>query len=126
MERLVTFKVLDQEFPLYTDAPEKDVQEILFLVKTQLESIGQASQHILPANKLAILASLNIASNFVKIKKEYEGVKITYEMGEPEAKEVDGMLIIVQNDKQHIDVSDETLNRIITSIEEVRHKIISM
>jgi cell division protein ZapA len=75
VERLVTFKVLDQEFPLYTDAPEKDVQEILFLVKTQLESIGQASQHILPANKLAILASLNIASNFVKIKKEYEEYK---------------------------------------------------
>lgn len=79
MERLVTFKVLDQEYPLYTDAPEKDVQEILILVKTQLESIGQASSHVLPVNKLAILASLNIASNYVKIKREYEEYKQSIE-----------------------------------------------
>lgn len=72
MERLVTFKVLGQEYPLYTDAPEKDVQEILFLVKMQLEDAGQASQHFLPANKLGILTSLNIASKYVKIKREYE------------------------------------------------------
>ncbi len=75
MERLVTFKVLGQEYPLYTDAPEKDVQEILSLVKTQLEDIGQASQHVLPANKLGILTSLNIASKYVKLKKEYEEYK---------------------------------------------------
>lgn len=72
VERLVTFKVLGQEYPLYTDAPEKDVQEILELVKTQLECAGQASQNILPANKLGILTSLNIASSYVKMKREYE------------------------------------------------------
>ena len=75
MERLVTFKVLGQEYPLYTDAPEKDVQEILSLVKTQLEHAGQASQHVLPANKLGILTSLNIASKYVKMKREYEEYK---------------------------------------------------
>ena len=75
MERLVTFKVLGQEYPLYTDAPEKDVQEILALVKTQLENAGQASQHVLPASKLGILTSLNIASKYVKMKKEYEEYK---------------------------------------------------
>jgi len=75
VERLVTFKVLGQEYPLYTDAPEKDVQEILSLVKTQLEHAGQASQHVLPANKLGILTSLNIASKYVKMKREYEEYK---------------------------------------------------
>ena len=75
MERLVTFKVLGQEYPLYTDAPEKDVQEILALVKTQLENAGQASQHVLPASKLGILTSLNIASKYVKMKNEYEEYK---------------------------------------------------
>jgi cell division protein ZapA (FtsZ GTPase activity inhibitor) len=75
VERLVTFKVLGQEYPLYTDAPEKDVQEILSLVKAQLENAGQVSQHILPANKLGILTSLNIASKYVKMKKEYEEYK---------------------------------------------------
>ncbi|MDG4477088.1 cell division protein ZapA [Thiovibrio frasassiensis] len=75
MERLVTFKVLGQEYPLYTDAPEKDVQEILSLVKMQLENVGQASQHVLPANKIGILTSLNIASKYVKMKREYEEYK---------------------------------------------------
>jgi len=75
VERLVTFKVLGQEYPLYTDAPEKDVQEILFLVKMQLEDAGQASQHVLSTNKLGILTSLNIASKYVKLKREYEEYK---------------------------------------------------
>ncbi len=75
MERLVTFNVLGQEYPLYTDAPEKDVQEILSLVKTQLEAAGQASQHVLPANKLGILTCLNIASKYVKMKRDYEEYK---------------------------------------------------
>lgn len=72
MERLVKFEVLGQEYPLYTDAPEEDVQEILLLVRTQLEDMEQASPHILPANKLAILTSLNIASKYVKIKREFD------------------------------------------------------
>lgn len=72
---MVTFKVLGQEYPLYTDAPEEDVQEILALVKTQLENTGQGSSHVLPASKLAIVTSLNIASKYVKLKREYEGYK---------------------------------------------------
>lgn len=68
----------------------------------------------------------SIVEDIETIKKEYQGVKITYEMGEPEAKEVDGMLIIVQNDKQHIDISDETLSNIIATIETVRNKIINL
>jgi hypothetical protein len=68
----------------------------------------------------------SLVKDIEKIKKEYEGVRITYEMGEPESKEVDGMLIIVQNDKQHIDISDETLDNIIMIIEKVRNKIINL
>jgi len=75
VERLVKFKVLGQEYPLYTDAPEEDVQEILYLVKDQLENTENASVHVLPANKLAILTSLNIASKYVKLKREYAGYK---------------------------------------------------
>lgn len=60
------------------------------------------------------------------IKKHYEGVKITYEMGDPETKEVDGMLTIVQNDKQIINMSDETLEGIISSIRDVRNRIINL
>ncbi|MFZ5774365.1 MAG: cell division protein ZapA [Thermodesulfobacteriota bacterium] len=72
MERLVKFKVLGQEYPLYTDAPEEDVQEILVLVRSQLESGGQDSSGFMPSSKLAILTSLNIASKYVKLKREYD------------------------------------------------------
>lgn len=75
MERLVKFKVLGQEYPLYTDAPEEDVQEILSLVKNLLENTGPNSSHFLPANKQAIVTSLNIASKYVKLKREHEGYK---------------------------------------------------
>ncbi|ADH85618.1 cell division protein ZapA [Desulfurivibrio alkaliphilus] len=72
MERLVKFEVLGQEFPLYTDAPEEDVQEILTLVKTQLEEVSQGgSTRGLPANKAAILTSLNMASQYVRLKREF-------------------------------------------------------
>jgi hypothetical protein len=71
-------------------------------------------------------AYANLIIEIEKIKKEYEGVKITVEMAEPEAKEVDGMLIIVQNDKQTVNISDETLNKIIIAIEDARNKILNM
>lgn len=74
MERLVKFEVLGQEYPLYTDAPEEDVREILELVRTQLESYAKSSTS-LPANKLAILTSLNLAGKYVKLKKDFENYK---------------------------------------------------
>ncbi len=74
MERLVKFDVLGQEYPLYTDAPEEDVQEILNLVKSQLEAYSRVSS-TLPPNKVAILASLNMAGKYVKLKKDFEQLK---------------------------------------------------
>jgi len=68
---LVKFVVLGQEFPLHTDAPEDEVQEILDLVKSQLEVHTSASTSLMPA-KVAVLASLNMAGKYVRLKKEYE------------------------------------------------------
>jgi hypothetical protein len=103
------------------EAPRQDVVERI------------ADQKLVLNDLLLILKNYKSDPSFAeliaeieKIKKEYEGVRITYEMGEPEAKEVDGMLIIVQNDKQHIDISDATLASIIKAIDEVRTKILNM
>lgn len=103
------------------EAPEENVVERI------------ADQKLVLNDLILILKNYKGDPNFAElvkdiesIKKEYEGVKITYEMGEPEAKEVDGMLIIVQNDKQHIDISDETLFKIIGAISDVRNKIINL
>ena len=77
LERLVKFKVLGQEYPLYTDAPEDEVEEILQLVKSQIEKSAQGSPHMLPANKLAVLSSLNMAGKYVKLRKDFEQYKRT-------------------------------------------------
>ena len=74
MERLVKFEVLGQEYPLYTDASEEDVAEILDLVKSQLESYARSASS-LPVNKLAILTSLNMAGKYVKLKRDFEQYK---------------------------------------------------
>jgi cell division protein ZapA len=72
MERLVKFEVLGQEYPLYTDAPEEDIEEILHLVKMQIENLSKSSKSMLPANKVAVLTSLNMAGKYVRLKKDFE------------------------------------------------------
>ena len=47
-----------------------------------------------------------------RIKNEYDGVRITYEMGEPESVEVDGMLKIIQNETSYVEISEEQLSKI--------------
>jgi cell division protein ZapA len=77
MERVVKFEVLGQEYPLYTDAPEEDVQEILGLVKSQLEGEGHRSS--LPVNKIAILTSINMAGKYVRLKRDFEKYRLHVE-----------------------------------------------
>jgi cell division protein ZapA len=75
MERLVKFEVLGQEYPLYTDASEEDIEEILQLVKKQIENHSKSAKSFLPANKVAVLTSLNMAGKYVRMKKDFEQYK---------------------------------------------------
>jgi len=75
MERLVKFEVLGQEYPLYTDAPEEDIEEILHLVKMQIENNSKSSKSLLPASKVAVLTSLNMAGKYVRLKRDFEQYK---------------------------------------------------
>lgn len=72
MERLVKFEILGHEYPFYTDAPEDELQQVITLVRTQLEENCRNNKNMLPTNKLAVLASLNIAGKYVRLKKEFE------------------------------------------------------
>lgn len=71
MDRLVKLEVLGQVYPFNTNAPQEEVEEILQLVKSQLEEINHPSS-CLPSHKLAILTSLNMAGMYVKLKRDYE------------------------------------------------------
>jgi len=59
------------------------------------------------------------------IKEVFDQVDIIYEMGNPETVEKDGMVMIVQNEKSIVQITDEQLQQIISKIEEVRNKLIA-
>ena len=66
-----------------------------------------------------------LIEDFNDIHELYKEVKITVEQGEPTRKVVDGRLVIQQNTKSMVDVSDELLDKIIRESVEVRNKIIN-
>ncbi len=65
-----------------------------------------------------------LLTDFREIKKAYDGVKITYTLGEPEAMVVNGVLTITQNERSDISISDQQLENIISLIEKVRNKLV--
>lgn len=65
-----------------------------------------------------------LIKNFEEIKVLYNDVKISYEVGEATTVEVNGELQIKQNDVQTIDMSDETLQKIIDKVKEIREKLL--
>jgi hypothetical protein len=56
------------------------------------------------------------------IKQAYDEVKITYEVGEPRTIEKGGTLMVVQSETSHVEMSDETLQKIISITRDVRNK----
>ena len=66
-----------------------------------------------------LLAQMN------EIKQVFDEVEIVYEMGEPETVEKDGMVMIVQNEKSNVQITEEQLQQIINKTEEVRNKLIA-
>ena len=75
-ERLVSFSLLGQEFSFYTGASEDELNRILALVRTLLEESGSGySSGTIPLGKTAILACLNIASRYVRLKQDFEEYK---------------------------------------------------
>ena len=68
----------------------------------------------------------NLIKEFEKIRTVFEPVKITVEAGEPTTEEVDGSLMIVQHDIQHVTMPDGHMANIIKVIKEVRNKVIGI
>ena len=66
----------------------------------------------------------NLINELSVLQNEYKDVTITIEKGEPEATEKDGMLVIVQNDKSIVHISDERVQSIIEKTEQIRNKLI--
>lgn len=67
----------------------------------------------------------NIAADFNRIKIAFNAVVIETTQGEPEMKEVEGRLIIVDNSTSNVSISKETLDNIIEVVTDVRNKCIN-
>ena len=94
------------------------------------ERIGE--QKIVLDDILLLLSVYKSDPNIAKLheslsalKSSYDKVEITYEYAEPETKEVDGMLVIVDNSKSVITITDETIAEIKNKIQSIRTNIIS-
>lgn len=74
-ERLVEFELLGQQFKFYTAATEEEMQKILALVRSVVETDSSQSVATLPVGKIAVLACLNIASQYVKLQQEFESYR---------------------------------------------------
>ncbi len=88
-----------------------------------------AEQKLILNDLLIIMQNYSADSNFAvmledyaKIKLFYDEVSITYEIGDPETIEIDGMLMVIQNETSTISMSDETLSKIIDVTKEIRNK----
>jgi cell division protein ZapA len=70
-ERLVRFELLGQEFQFYTATGEREMDEILSLVRREVEGDEGSRRGNMPASKVAVMACLNIALKYVQLKQEY-------------------------------------------------------
>lgn len=68
----------------------------------------------------------DIIEEFQELQDLYDGVTITIIKGEPTAIEVDGALVIDQNEESIINITDEQLNDIIEKVIELRNNIIKL
>lgn len=59
------------------------------------------------------------------ISSLYSGVKVSYRLGEPETREEDGRLVMVQHEESIVEMSDAQLAQIAEKSKEVRNKLIS-
>ncbi|MFW6275113.1 MAG: hypothetical protein ACOC2M_00605 [bacterium] len=66
-----------------------------------------------------------LINDLMVLKKEFEDVSISYVYAEPTMEEVDGMIVVVDNSRSEVVISDETLANISRIVKEIRNKIIS-
>ncbi len=66
-----------------------------------------------------------LCSDLQKIKESYRDVRITYTLGEPVSKEVNGALVVEQTETSQVNMTAEQLGTIIDVTRKVRNKLIA-
>ncbi len=75
-ERQFSFTLLGQEYSVVTAASEKEMNDILFLVKNIMED-GETTRgtSTISISRKAVLASLTLASRYLAVKDDFERFK---------------------------------------------------
>lgn len=67
-----------------------------------------------------------LVQNLHGLKGSFDKVNISYELGEPEMIEKDGMLIFVQNESSHVEMTGEQLMEITETLAKIRNQLIGI
>ncbi len=93
------------------------------------ESIG--SQKVAINNIMAILEAYkndnffkNVKSQMEPLKKLFDNVQISYSYKEPEVKEVNGELVVVEKSESEVTIPEDVFKNIIVSTSEIRKAIL--
>ncbi|HAN76433.1 MAG TPA: hypothetical protein DCQ31_01000 [Bacteroidales bacterium] len=103
------------------DVPNKELRERIGEQKIVLEDIYE------------IVGTFKSDKNFNDLYKDlgelkelYDQVQISYEIGEPEMIEKDGILTVIQKETSFVEITDEQLQKIMSKAEKIRNKLISL
>ncbi len=69
-ERLVHFQLFGQEFTFFSDVSDAEVDEIVKLVRQELEREDGRYTSSIPSSRLLVLGCLRLASKLVQQKKK--------------------------------------------------------
>lgn len=109
----ITCQVIEQtkdEELIHRLGEQKDIVNILLII---LNNFSKAD-----GNFAALVQQIQ------SIKDCYDNVRITTEFGEPITKEIDGMLVIEQNEISHVEITPEQVSAIINQIKSARQFVV--
>ncbi len=101
------------------DSPNKEIEERIGEQKLILSDLLLILNNYKRDKKIFDLIEM-----INKIKEQYANVTISYEVGEPEAVEVDGVLTIIQNEKSIVNITQDQIKSITKEVENVRNFIV--
>jgi len=75
-ERQVRIELLGQEYRFFTAASDEELEAILSLVRSLVETDSTSHRGTLVSVRVVTLACLNIASQYVRLKSEFDRFRL--------------------------------------------------
>jgi hypothetical protein len=66
----------------------------------------------------------DLIEDLMRLKREFDKVTITYVYKEPTIEEIDGMVVLVDNSRSEVTITEDTIESIAKVIAEIRNKVI--